>query len=200
MVIDRLVDTFARTVPRSSHEDTEQTMAAKKTKTTKKSAANKATKSAAGRKNANTRSASTGKQAQRKASAGTSVAQKIEAKIAGLNDWRGERLSEIRALIHEVDPNVIEEWKWMGTPVWSNEGMYANANPFKDKVKVTFHHGAQLEDPKKLFNAGLDGNKWRAIDIYAGDKINKSAFKALLREAIKYNKTHSVPKSKGSRI
>ena len=87
----------------------------------------------------------------------------------------------------------------MGTAVWSHDGMYANANPFKDKVKVTFHQGAQLKDPNKVFNAGLDGNKWRAIDLYEGDKIKKTAFKALLREAIAYNTTHSLPRSKGSR-
>jgi hypothetical protein len=133
------------------------------------------------------------------ARAAKSASQKIDAMIDAVGDWRGKRLAEIRKLIHEVDPEVIEEWKWMGTPVWSHEGMYVLANPHKGKVKVTFFHGAQLSDPKKLFNAGLDGNKWRAIDLHEGDKIDKAAFKALLREAIAYNTTHSVPKSKGSR-
>lgn len=128
-----------------------------------------------------------------------SAAQKIDEMIANLGDWRGERLAEIRRLIHEVDPEVVEDWKWMGTPVWSHAGMYALANPHKGKVKLTFHHGAQLKDPKKLFNAGLDGGKWRAIDFFEGDKIDKPGLKALLREAIAYNTTHSVPKSKGSR-
>jgi len=128
-----------------------------------------------------------------------SASRRIDKRIADLGDWRGERLAEIRALIHEVDPDVIEEWKWMGSPVWSHEGMYALANPHKDKVKLTFHHGAQLPDPKKLFNAGLDGNKWRAIDFREGDKIDKTALATLLREAVAYNTTHSVPKSKGSR-
>jgi hypothetical protein len=128
-----------------------------------------------------------------------SAAQKIDEMIANLGDWRGERLAEIRRLIHEVDPDVVEDWKWMGTPVWSHAGMYALANPHKGKVKLTFHHGAQLKDPKKLFNAGLDGGKWRAIDFFEGDKIDKPGLKALLREAIAYNTTHSVPKSKGSR-
>ncbi len=123
----------------------------------------------------------------------------IDKKIAGLGDWRGERMAEIRRLIHEVDPAVVEDWKWMGTPVWSHDGMYVNANALKEKVKITFHHGAQLRDAKKLFNNGLGGNKWRAIDIYEGDKIDKAAFKALLREAVAYNTKHSVPKSKGSR-
>jgi hypothetical protein len=128
-----------------------------------------------------------------------SASKHIEKRIADLGDWRGERLAEIRTLIREVDPEVVEEWKWMGSPVWSHEGMYALANAHKDKVKLTFHHGAQLPDPQKLFNAGLDGNKWRAIDFREGDKIDKTALKALLREAVAYNTTHSVPKSKGSR-
>ena len=127
------------------------------------------------------------------------ASQRIDQKIASLHDWRGERLAQIRALIHEVDPQVVEEWKWMGTPVWSHAGMYALANPHKDKVKLTFFHGAKLGDPAKLFNAGLDGGKWRAIDFREGDRIDKRALKALLREAIAYNTTHSVPKSRGSR-
>lgn len=127
------------------------------------------------------------------------AARKIEQLIAKVKDWRGERLAEIRAIIHEVDPKVTEEWKWMGTPVWSNNGMYVLANPHKNKVKLQFFHGAQLPDPKKLFNAGLEGGKWRAIDFFEGDKINRPALKALLREAIKYNGSHSVPKSKGTR-
>ena len=132
------------------------------------------------------------------------TAKQIDELIARLGDWRGERLAEIRKMIHEVDPGVLEELKWqkpsnpVGTPVWSHEGMYVNANAFKDKVKVTFMHGAQLKDPKQVFNNGLGGNKWRAIDIREGDKINKTAFKSLLREAIAYNKTHNVPKSKGA--
>ena len=127
------------------------------------------------------------------------ASKRIDKKIADLGDWRGARLAEIRKLIREVDPHVIEEWKWMGTPVWSHEGMVALANPHKDKVKLTFLHGARLPDPNKLFNAGLDGNKWRAIDFREGDKIPKTALKALLRAAMAYNQTHSVPKSKGSR-
>ncbi len=125
--------------------------------------------------------------------------KKIDQLIAKTGDWRGRRLAEIRALIHEVDPDVVEEWKWMGTPVWSHDGMYVLANPHKDKVKLQVFHGAQLADPKKLFNAGLGGGKWRAIDFFEGDRINKTALKALLRAAIAYNKTHSVAKSKGSR-
>ncbi|GAB3105186.1 DUF1801 domain-containing protein [Lysobacter terrae] len=127
------------------------------------------------------------------------ASERIDKKIASLEDWRGERLAEIRQLIHEVNPGVTEEWKWMGTPVWSNQGMYALANPHKDKVKLTFFHGAQLSDPDRLFNAGLDGGKWRAIDFHMGDKINRTALKALLREALAYNASRAVPKSKGSR-
>jgi len=127
------------------------------------------------------------------------ASQRIDRKIASLGDWRGERLAQLRRLIHEVDPQVVEEWKWMGTPVWSHDGMYALANPHKDKVKLTFFHGAKLDDPAKLFNAGLDGGKWRAIDFREGDKLDTRALKALLRAAIAYNTTHSVPKSRGSR-
>ena len=128
-----------------------------------------------------------------------SAAQRIDRKIESLTDWRGDRLAEIRKLIHEVDPAVVEEWKWMGTPVWSNQGMYALANAHKDKVKLTFFHGAKLPDPKKLFNAGLDGSKWRAIDLREGDKMDKPALKALLRAALAFNASHRVAKSSGSR-
>ena len=128
-----------------------------------------------------------------------SAAQRIDELIVNLGDWRGKRLAELRKLIHEVDPEVVEDWKWMGTPVWSHDGMYVLANAHKEKVKLTFFHGAKLVDAKKLFNAGLDGGKWRAIDYFEGDKIDKAGLKALLREAIAYNAKHSVPKSKGSR-
>lgn len=127
------------------------------------------------------------------------AAKRIDQLIAKVGDWRGERLADIRALIHQVDPKVIEEWKWMGTPVWSHDGMYVLANAHKDKVKLQFFHGAKLADPKKLFNAGLGGNTWRAIDFFEGDKVNKTALKALLRDAIAYNTKHSVATSKGSR-
>lgn len=173
--------------------------------TKKKTAADKksAKKSAKAAKKAATKRVAAKAAKQRKAVAQssdqTSASKRIDARIAELGDWRGERLAEIRKLIHEADPEVLEEWKWMGTPVWSHEGMYALANPHKEKVKLTFFHGAQLPDPDKLFNAGLDGNKWRAIDFREGDKIDKTALKALLREAVAYNTTHSVPKSRGSR-
>ena len=127
------------------------------------------------------------------------ASERIDRKIASLGDWRGARIAELRRLIHEVDPQVVEHWKWMGTPVWSHDGMYVLANAHKDEVKLMFFHGAKLADPKKLFNASLDGGKWRAIDIREGDTVDKPALKALLREAIAYNATHSVPMSKGSR-
>lgn len=134
-----------------------------------------------------------------KASAAMGASERIDKLIADLGDWRGERLAQIRALIHEVDPDVVEEWKWMGSPVWSHDGMYALANAHKGKVKLTFFHGAQLSDPRKLFNAGFGGNTWRAIDFREGDTIDRPALEALLRAAVAYNATHPVPKSKGSR-
>jgi hypothetical protein len=139
------------------------------------------------------------RKATAKSSDTSSAAERIDTMIASLGDWRGERLAELRKLIHEVDPQVVEEWKWMGTPVWSHDGMVALANPHKEKVKLTFFHGAKLADPAKLFNAGLGGGTWRAIDFREGDAIDTRALKALLREAIAYNTTHRVPKSRGSR-
>jgi hypothetical protein len=132
------------------------------------------------------------KMSRKSVTSAESASKRIDAKIASLGDWRGQRLAEIRALIHEADPEVVEEWKWMGTPVWSNHGMYALANAHKGKVKLTFFHGARLRDPKKLFNAGLDGNTWRAIDIREGDTIDRAALKALLRAAVVYNTTNST--------
>jgi len=132
-------------------------------------------------------------------SARMSASERIDRSIADLDDWRGAVLAEIRRLIHDVDPEVIEEWKWMGSPVWSHEGMYALANAHKGKVKLTFFHGAALRDPRKLFNAGTGGSTWRAIDFREGDTIDKTALAALLREAVSYNTTHPVPRSKGSR-
>lgn len=143
--------------------------------------------------------AKTSKKPAKAGTKGMSASRHIDQRIADLGDWRGERLAEIRRLIHEADPEVVEEWKWMGSPVWSHEGMYALANAHKDKVKLTFFHGAALSDPKKLFNAGFGGGTWRAIDFREGDTIDKAALKALLREAVAYNTTHRVPKSKGSR-
>ena len=141
--------------------------------------------------------------AVRKPAAQISVASgasaRIDASIASLTDWRGARMAELRALIHEVDPGVSEDWKWMGTPVWSRDGMLVLANAHKDKVKLTFFHGAKLADPDGLFNAGLGGGRWRAIDFREGDRLDRPALKRLLRAAIAYNAAHPVPKSRGSR-
>src|SRR5260370_42190722 len=106
---------------------------------------------------------------------------RVDKLIAGLTDWRGKRFEEIRAIIHEADPAITEEWKWMGTPVWEHYGMVAIANPHKGKVKLTFVHGASLPDPDKLFNAGLEGNKLREIVFFQHVKINNRALKALVR-------------------
>ncbi|WP_239950171.1 DUF1801 domain-containing protein [Dyella terrae] len=116
--------------------------------------------------------------------------ERIDQLIEGIEDWRGKTLTGLRETILAADKAVIEEWKWMGSPVWSCDGMIAVANAHKEKVKITFMHGAQLEDPAGLFNAGLDGGKWRAIDWHEGDSIDKPALKALVRAAIAYNRAH----------
>jgi hypothetical protein len=113
--------------------------------------------------------------------------ERIDQLIAGLTDWRGKTLASVRKTILEADLEIIEEWKWMGSPVWSHDGMIAVGNAHKDKVKLTFSHGASLPDPDKLFNAGLGGNTWRAIDFFEGDKINVRALKNLVRAAVDYN-------------
>lgn len=113
--------------------------------------------------------------------------ERIDQLIAGLNDWRGKTLARVRKTILAADRQIIEEWKWMGSPVWSRDGILAVGNAHKDKVKVTFAHGARLPDPEKLFNAGLGGNAWRAIDLFEGDPINERALKNLIRAAVEYN-------------
>ena len=113
---------------------------------------------------------------------------RIDRLIAKLTDWRGKTLASIRKSILEADREIIEEWKWMGSPVWSHHGIIAVANAHKEKVKLTFAHGARLPDPDKLFNAGLEGNAWRAIDFFEGDKINERALKKLIRGAVDYNR------------
>jgi hypothetical protein len=115
--------------------------------------------------------------------------EKIDRLIAGITDWRGETFAAVRKAILAADKEIVEEWKWMGSPVWSREGIIAVANAHKGKVKLTFDHGARLPDPDKLFNAGLEGNQRRAIDFFEGDKINSRALKALVRAAIEFNQT-----------
>jgi hypothetical protein len=121
----------------------------------------------------------------------------IDKQIAELGDWRGAMLATIRRAIHEAEPGIVEEWKWMGTPTWSMNGVVAIANPHKDKVKVTFAQGAHLPDPDKLFNNGLGGSLWRAIDIHEGDTLRVAAFKRLFRAGVSYNVAQLKSKSKG---
>ena len=128
---------------------------------------------------------------------GESASALITKRIEELGDWRGKTLAKVRALIHEADPEVIEEWKWMGTPVWSHDGIICTGESYKKAVKLTFAKGAALKDPKHLFNSSLDGSVRRAIDIAEGEEVNATAFKALIREAISVNaasKAKSVKK------
>jgi hypothetical protein len=117
------------------------------------------------------------------------AAKQIDALIDGLSDWRSKTLADVRKAILQADPEIIEEWKWMGSPVWSRDGMIAVGNAHKGKVKLTFAHGASLQDPDRLFNAGLEGNARRAIDFLEGDAVDAAALKHLVRAAIKHNQT-----------
>ena len=116
-----------------------------------------------------------------------SASKLIDGRIAELGDWRGETLSRMRKLIREADPDVVEEWKWMGTPVWSHDGIICTGESYKSAVKLTFAKGASLKDPAKLFNSSLDGNTRRAIDIHEGEQVDAKAFKALIRAAVDFN-------------
>src|SRR6201991_4435821 len=118
-----------------------------------------------------------------------SASEQIDRLIAGITDWRGKTFADLRKTILAADPDIIEEWKWRGSPVWPRDGMIAVANAHKGKVKLTFAQGARLPDPDELFNAGLEGNARRAIDFLEGDKINERALKNLVRAAIDYNQT-----------
>lgn len=124
-----------------------------------------------------------------KAKDGDSPSQLIDARINELGDWRGETLARIRKLIKQADPDVVEEWKWRGVPVWYHAGMICTGETYKNVVKMTFAKGAWLDDPSNLFNSSLDGNTRRAIDIHEGDKINEKALKALIRAAVALNTT-----------
>lgn len=119
--------------------------------------------------------------------AGLSASAKIDKRIKDLGDWRGAMLGQIRALIKEAIPDVVEEWKWMGTPVWEHNGILCTGESYKAVVKMTFAKGASLKDPSRLFNSSLDGNVRRAIDIHEGEKLDKAALKALLKEAAALN-------------
>ena len=118
---------------------------------------------------------------------GTSPSQLIDARIKELSDWRGETLAWVRALIKQADPEVVEEWKWRGVPVWSHAGIICTGETYKNVVKMTFARGAALDDPSGLFNSSLDGNTRRAIDFHEGEKIDEEALKALIREAVTLN-------------
>jgi hypothetical protein len=116
-----------------------------------------------------------------------SPAALISKRIAELGDWRGKTLRRMRKLIKEADPEVVEEWKWMGTPVWSHDGILCTGESYKKVVKLTFARGASLKDPARLFNSSLEGNVRRAIDIHEGEEVDETAFKALIREAVALN-------------
>ena len=118
-----------------------------------------------------------------------SPSELIDERIKELGDWRGKMLSRLRALIKEADPQVVEEWKWRGVPVWSHNGLICTGETYKNVVKMTFAKGAALNDSSRLFNASLDGNVRRAIDFHEGDKINEKALKTLIREAVTLNKS-----------
>jgi hypothetical protein len=118
-----------------------------------------------------------------------SPSELIDARIEDLGDWRGEMLSRLRALIKEADPEVAEEWKWRGTPVWSHNGLICTGETYKNVVKMTFAKGASLKDPSGLFNSSLEGNARRAIDFHEGDKVDEKALKALIRAAVALNKS-----------
>ena len=118
------------------------------------------------------------------ASHGQPASELISKRIAELGDWRGETLARMRKLVKEADPDVVEEWKWMGTPVWSHDGIICTGESYKKVVKLTFAKGASLKDPARLFNSSLDGNVRRAIDIHEGEEVDESAFKALVRQAV----------------
>ena len=116
-----------------------------------------------------------------------SATARIDARIKELPDWRGKTLAKVRKIIHDADPEIVEEWKWMGTPVWSHDGIICTGESYKKVVKLTFAKGASLKDPARLFNSSLDGNTRRAIDIHEGEEVDESAFKALVRQAAGVN-------------
>ncbi len=120
--------------------------------------------------------------------AGDTASRLIDQRIAELDDWRGETLAQLRAWIKQADPDVVEEWKWRGVPVWSHDGQICTGETYRNAVKLTFMKGASLKDPSGLFNSSLDGKVRRALDIHQGDKIDAAAFKALIREAVELNR------------
>jgi hypothetical protein len=120
----------------------------------------------------------------------------IDGLVENLPDWRGATFKNIRRIIQDADPEVVEEWKWMGTPVWSHNGIVCIANAFKDKVKLTFYNGASLQDPDRLFNNELEGKKWQSIDFYRDDKIKEDSLRILVRSAVAFNQSKVKPTNK----
>ena len=131
------------------------------------------------------------KSGAKEAKGGVSPSRLIDARIKELGDWRGKTLAQIRSVIKQADPEVVEEWKWRGVPVWSHAGISCTGETYKSVMKITFAKGASLEDPSGLFNSSLEGNTWRAIDIHEGDKINEKALKALIRAAVTLNEANA---------
>ena len=130
-----------------------------------------------------------------------SASAKIDERIKELGDWRGKTLAKVRKLIHQADPEVVEEWKWMGTPVWSHGGIICTGETYKNVVKLTFHKGALLDDPSRLFNSSLEGNVRRAIDIHEGEEINKEALIDLIHSAVALNlQTKNKTKTRSAKI
>lgn len=128
-----------------------------------------------------------------------SASELITRRIAELGDWRGDALARMRGLIKQAEPEIVEEWKWMGTPVWSRDGLICTGESYKKAVKLTFAKGASLKDPAKLFNASLEGNARRAIDIHEGEEVDAAAFMALIREAVTLNGAGKAKKAKGAK-
>lgn len=128
-----------------------------------------------------------------------SAAQLIDARIKELNDWRGAILTQVRTLIKQAAPGVVETWKWRGVPIWEHDGILCTGESYKSHVKLTFMNGAQLKDPKRLFNAGLDSRVRRAIDFHEGDKVPAAAFKALIREAVELNRSKRAARAQRTR-
>jgi hypothetical protein len=130
---------------------------------------------------------------------GDSPSQLIDARIEELGDWRGKMLSRLRALIKQADPEVVEEWKWRGVPVWSHDGLICTGESYKNVVKLTFSKGASLKDPSRLFNSSLEGNARRAIDFHEGDKVDEEAFRTLIRAAVTLNESLRRPQSRSGK-
>ena len=154
-----------------------------------------AMKKTAPRKSATPRKKTTKKAAAKKAKTATSPSQLIDGRIKELDDWRGETLAHIRRVIKQADPEVVEEWKWLGVPVWEHAGIICTGETYKNVVKMTFPKGASLEDPSGLFNSSLEGNTRRAIDVHEGDKIDERALKTLIRAAVALNTSSPAKRS-----